>query len=52
MVAAILTVLVVLIAALIALAGASVRVLREYERAVVFRLGRIFESKKGPGSCC
>ena len=49
MVAAILTVLVVLIAALIALAGASVRVLREYERAVVFRLGRIFDSKKGPG---
>jgi regulator of protease activity HflC (stomatin/prohibitin superfamily) len=49
MVAAIVTVLVVLIAALIALAGASVRVLREYERAVVFRLGRVFESKKGPG---
>jgi regulator of protease activity HflC (stomatin/prohibitin superfamily) len=49
MVAAIITVLVVLIAALIALAGASVRVLREYERAVVFRLGRVFESKKGPG---
>src|SRR3954447_20160861 len=49
MVAAILTVLVVLIAALIALAGASVRVLREYERAVVFRLGRVFEAKKGPG---
>src|SRR3954454_12890866 len=48
MVAAILTVLVVLIAALVALAGASVRVLREYERAVVFRLGRIVE-KRGPG---
>jgi regulator of protease activity HflC (stomatin/prohibitin superfamily) len=48
MVAAIVTVLVVLLAALVALAGASVRVLREYERAVVFRLGRVID-KKGPG---
>ena len=32
----------------VALAGASVRVLREYERAVVFRLGRVID-KKGPG---
>ena len=31
-----------------ALAGASVRVLREYERGVVFRLGRVIELK-GPG---
>jgi uncharacterized membrane protein YqiK len=30
------------------LAGASVRVLREYERGVVFRLGRVME-QKGPG---
>jgi regulator of protease activity HflC (stomatin/prohibitin superfamily) len=30
------------------LAGASVRVLREYERAVVFRLGRVI-AQKGPG---
>jgi regulator of protease activity HflC (stomatin/prohibitin superfamily) len=29
-------------------AGASIRVLREYERAVVFRLGRVLE-QKGPG---
>jgi regulator of protease activity HflC (stomatin/prohibitin superfamily) len=49
MVAAVLTVLVVLIAALIALAGASVRVLREYERAVIFRLGRLLAGNKGPG---
>src|SRR5947208_3725352 len=48
MVAAVLTVLVILIAALVALAGASVRVLREYERAVIFRLGRVID-KKGPG---
>jgi regulator of protease activity HflC (stomatin/prohibitin superfamily) len=32
----------------LALAGASVRVLREYERAVVFRLGRVID-QKGPG---
>jgi regulator of protease activity HflC (stomatin/prohibitin superfamily) len=31
-----------------ALAGASVRVLREYERAVIFRLGRVID-QKGPG---
>jgi regulator of protease activity HflC (stomatin/prohibitin superfamily) len=30
------------------LAGASVRVLREYERAVIFRLGRLIDHK-GPG---
>jgi regulator of protease activity HflC (stomatin/prohibitin superfamily) len=30
------------------LAGASIRVLREYERGVVFRLGRLIE-QKGPG---
>jgi regulator of protease activity HflC (stomatin/prohibitin superfamily) len=30
------------------LAGASVRVLREYERAVIFRLGRLID-QKGPG---
>jgi regulator of protease activity HflC (stomatin/prohibitin superfamily) len=37
----------VLITAL-TIAGASVRVLREYERAVIFRLGRVIE-QKGPG---
>ena len=30
------------------IAGASIRVLREYERGVVFRLGRVIE-QKGPG---
>ncbi len=37
----------ILIAGL-ALAGASVRVLREYERGVVFRLGRVLD-QRGPG---
>ena len=45
---AILVVLVVVICAATALAGASVRILREYERAVVFRLGRLLAAK-GPG---
>ena len=34
--------------AAISLAAASVRVLREYERAVIFRLGRVID-QKGPG---
>ena len=33
----------------IALIAASVRVLREYERGVVFRLGRLLGAPKGPG---
>jgi regulator of protease activity HflC (stomatin/prohibitin superfamily) len=45
---AIIVVLVILVALGVALAGASVRVLREYERAVVFRLGRLI-GQKGPG---
>jgi regulator of protease activity HflC (stomatin/prohibitin superfamily) len=40
---------VVAVAAVVAiLAGASIRILREYERAVVFRLGRLL-GVKGPG---
>jgi regulator of protease activity HflC (stomatin/prohibitin superfamily) len=45
---AVLVVVVVLAALAIALAGASVRVLREYERGVVFRFGRLV-AQKGPG---
>src|SRR3954464_528841 len=45
---AILVAVIVIIAAVLALAAASVRVLREYERAVVFRLGRMIDTK-GPG---
>jgi regulator of protease activity HflC (stomatin/prohibitin superfamily) len=44
----VLTALAVLLVFGFALAGASVRVLREYERAVVFRLGRLM-GEKGPG---
>jgi regulator of protease activity HflC (stomatin/prohibitin superfamily) len=41
-------VLAVLVVLVLSLAGASVRVLREYERAVVFRFGRLI-AQKGPG---
>jgi regulator of protease activity HflC (stomatin/prohibitin superfamily) len=47
-IAVILIVLAVLAVMAVALAGAAVRVLREYERAVVFRLGRVI-NQKGPG---
>jgi hypothetical protein len=45
---AIVVALVILVALAVALAGASIRILREYERAVVFRLGRLV-GQKGPG---
>jgi regulator of protease activity HflC (stomatin/prohibitin superfamily) len=45
---AIVVALVIIVALAVALAGASIRVLREYERAVVFRLGRLI-GQKGPG---
>ncbi len=44
----VLLVLLVVVGVVLALAASSVRVLREYERAVVFRLGRLLE-QKGPG---
>src|ERR671915_38657 len=47
-IAVVLIVLAVVGVAVFALAGASVRVLREYERAVIFRLGRVID-QKGPG---
>jgi regulator of protease activity HflC (stomatin/prohibitin superfamily) len=47
-VAALLIIVGVIAVTLIALASASVRVLREYERAVVFRLGRVMD-QRGPG---
>ncbi len=39
----------ILIAFVVAILVAAVRVLREYERAVVFRLGRLLGQPKGPG---
>jgi regulator of protease activity HflC (stomatin/prohibitin superfamily) len=48
MVEAVVILLAVIAVATLALAAASVRVLREYERAVVFRLGRVID-QKGPG---
>jgi len=45
---AVVVALVILVALAVALAGASIRILREYERAVVFRLGRLI-GQKGPG---
>jgi regulator of protease activity HflC (stomatin/prohibitin superfamily) len=48
MMEALLVAIIVILAVGFALASASVRVLREYERAVVFRLGRMIDTK-GPG---
>ncbi len=48
MIAAIIIVVVVLALIGLAAAGASIRVLREYERGVVFRLGRLM-NQRGPG---
>jgi regulator of protease activity HflC (stomatin/prohibitin superfamily) len=48
MIAAIIIVLGVIALIAVAAAGASVRVLREYERGVVFRLGRLMD-QRGPG---
>ena len=45
---AIVVALVIIVAFAAIVAGASVRILREYERAVVFRLGRLIGGK-GPG---
>jgi regulator of protease activity HflC (stomatin/prohibitin superfamily) len=39
----------ILIAVALAVLASSVRVLREYERGVVFRLGRLLGQPKGPG---
>jgi regulator of protease activity HflC (stomatin/prohibitin superfamily) len=47
-IAVVLIVLAVVAVTAVAFASASVRVLREYERAVIFRLGRVI-NQKGPG---
>ena len=48
MIAAVIVVVVVLVL-LLMLLTASVKVLREYERGVIFRLGRLLGAPKGPG---
>ena len=48
MIIALVIVAVCLVVTAMVIAGASVRVLREYERGVVFRLGRVTE-QRGPG---
>jgi len=48
MLTAIIIVVVVLLVVGMAVLGSSIRVLREYERGVVFRLGRLME-QRGPG---
>jgi regulator of protease activity HflC (stomatin/prohibitin superfamily) len=48
MIEALAVLIVVILAVGLILAGASIRVLREYERAVVFRMGRLIATK-GPG---
>ena len=45
---AIFVALIIILAVVATVVGASVRILREYERAVVFRLGRLL-GEKGPG---
>ena len=45
---AVLILLAIVVVTALALSAASVRILREYERAVVFRLGRVID-QKGPG---
>jgi regulator of protease activity HflC (stomatin/prohibitin superfamily) len=47
-IAVVLIVIAVIAVTAVVLVGASVRVLREYERGVVFRLGRVID-QKGPG---
>ena len=48
MITAIVVILIVLLVVAVTAAASSVRVLREYERGVVFRLGRVMD-KRGPG---
>ena len=49
-VAAIVLVAVVFLLALFLIS--AIKVAREYERGIVFRLGRLFPEPKGPGSSC
>ena len=48
MITALVVLLVLIVVGAVVVAAASVRVLREYERGVVFRLGRV-TAQRGPG---
>ena len=48
MLAALIVVAVIAVLAILVL-SAAIKVLREYERGVIFRLGRLLGSPKGPG---
>ena len=45
-------VVLVLLIIVVALLALSVRILREYERAVVFTLGRVSRGSRGQAWCC
>src|SRR6516165_10070921 len=48
-VTAVIVIVVVLAVLLVLFLVSAIRVMREYERAVVFRLGRLIDPPKGPG---
>ena len=43
-----LLIIVVLVAIVVALLAASIRIVKHYERGVIFRLGRLREGARGP----
>src|ERR1041385_3894958 len=45
----VIVIVVVLVVLLVLFLVSAIRVIREYERAIVFRLGRLFPEPKGPG---
>jgi regulator of protease activity HflC (stomatin/prohibitin superfamily) len=45
----VIVIVVVLVVLLVLFLVSAIRVMREYERAIVFRLGRLFPEPKGPG---
>ena len=51
MVTAVIVVLAVILVVALTAVASAVRVLREYERGIVFRLGRLMEVR-GPGLSC
>jgi len=48
-VSAVLIIVAILLLVLVLFVISAIKVAREYERAIVFRLGRLFPEPKGPG---